>query len=301
MKKKLKKLKGFTLVELIVVMAILVSLLTSILQLMEPVKEAYRDSTIYEQQRTVENSIISYIAESTRYAKAISIIDEGVSIDTDNDGSGDINPNNLNAAAMYFINKNGLKVADYKDIEVIVIDRKTKFQYKGKDVQGRLVRIRGLGTASLSVPSWGATVTEADLAGTNWTTKKCYMAMGPDYYGDMSYDILLPSDWSDTLSPAQTDSSGKYFPVNQLQRGFDIIVSPKTAKKGVETVTKGSVTCMNYFVTAATIDYQTYITTNNSDSTKMPEKFNMGRKGALAGKDANETKDTYIIFLRPDV
>lgn len=300
MKKKLKKLKGFTLVELIVVMAVLVSILTSILQLMEPVKEAYRDSTIYEQQRTVENSIISYIAESTRYAKAISIIDEGVSIDTDGDGSGDTNPNNLNAAVNYFINKNGLKTADYKDIEIIVIDRKTKFQYKGKDVQGRLVRMRGV---TGTVPSWGATVTEAELKGTNWTTKKCYMAMGPDYYGDMSYEILLPSDWSDTLTPAQTDSNGKYFPVNQLQRGFDIVVSPKTAKKGVDTLTKGSVTCMNYFVTAATIDYQTYITTNNSEKSLMPDKFNMKRKGALAGKSeaGNETKDTYIIFLRPDV
>lgn len=286
--KKLKKLKGFTLIELIVVMAILVSLLTAILQLMEPVQEAYRDSTIYEQQRTVENGIISYIAESTRYAKAISIIDEGVGIDTNNDGSADIYPNNLNAAANYFINKNNLGVSNYKDIEVIVIDRSTKFQYKGKDVQGRLVRIRGLDT----VPSWGATVTEADLAGTSWNTKACYMAMGPNYYGDMSFDIVLPNEWADS------DSDGTAEAVNQLQRGFDIVVNPKTPKKNIDTVTNGSVTSMNYFVSPATIDYQTFIPDPTSGTLPGSVSF---KQGALAGKtdSSNEEIDTYIFFLRP--
>lgn len=294
MKKKLKSLKGFTLVELIVVMAILVSLLTAILQLMEPVQEAYRDSTIYEQQRTVENGIISYIAESTRYAKAISIIDEGVGIDTNNDGSADIYPNNLNAAANYFINKNNLGVSNYKDIEVIVIDRSTKFQYKGKDVQGRLVRIRGLDT----VPSWGATVTEADLAGTSWNTKACYMAMGPNYYGDMSFDIVLPNEWKDTLPEGALD--GKADPVNQLQRGFDIEVSPKSAKKGIETKTNGSVTSMNYFVTPTFIDYQTYLPSSNVTTGSYPTGHD-NSKPVAGTTGTSEELDTYILFLRPDV
>lgn len=291
MKKKLKSLKGFTLVELIVVMAIMVSLLTAILQLMEPVQEAYKDSTVYEQQRTVENGIISYIAESTRYAKAISIIDQGIDIDTDNDGSADIyGVGNLTDAANYFINKNGLAVADYKNIEVIVIDRSTVFKYKGKDVQGRLVRMRGLGTGSLSVPSWGATVTESDLASTAWTTKSCYMAMGPDYYGDLSFDIILPNEWADS------DSDGTAEAVNQLQRGFDIIVNPRTPKRDIETVTNGSVTSMNYFVSPATIDYQTYIPDPVSGSLPGSVSF---KNGALAGKVSHENNDTYIFFLRP--
>lgn len=299
MKKKLKSLKGFTLVELIVVMAIMVSLLTAILQLMEPVQEAYRDSTIYEQQRTVENGIISYIAESTRYAKAISIIDEGVGIDTNNDGSADIHPNNLTAAANYFINKNNLDVADYKNIEVIVIDRSTKFQYKGKDVQGRLVRMRGLGTTSLSVPpSWGATVSEADLAGTSWNTKACYIAMGSDYYGDMSFNIVLPNTWTDTLPVGALD--GKADPVNQLQRGFDIEVSPKSAKKGIETKTNGSVTSMNYFVTPTFIDYQTYLPSSNVTTGSYPTGHD-NSKPVAGTTGTSEELDTYILFLRPDV
>ena len=290
MKKRLKSLKGFTLIELIIVMAILVSLLTAILQLMEPVHEAYRDSTIYEQQRTIENGIISYIAESTRYAKAISIIDQNVPIDTNTDNSPDINPNNLNAAANYFINKNGLQVADYKNIEVIVIDRSTKFEYKGQEVKGRLVRIRGLGTTSLDVPSWGATVTEADLAGPNWTTRKCYMAMGPDYYGDMSFDIILPNEWKDTNSDSTAEA------INQLQRGFDIVVNPKTAKRNIDTVTNGSVTSMNYFVSPATIDYQTYVYPVTSGSLPSDRWLVNSR---VAGTESHEENDTYIFFLRP--
>lgn len=296
MKKRLKSLKGFTLIELIIVMAILVSLLTAILQLMEPVQEAYRDSTIYEQQRTVENGIISYIAESTRYAKAISIIDEGVGIDTNNDGSADIHPNNLTAAANYFINKNNLKVADYKNIEVIVIDRSTKFQYKGKDVQGRLVRIRGLGDTSLSVPSWGATVSEADLKGSAWNTKACYMAMGPDYYGDMSFDIVLPNKWEDYLPEGAPDGTADA--INQLQRGFDIEVSPKTPKKTIETKTNGSVTSMNYFVTPAFIDYQTYLPDDMVTSGSYPTAHD-NSKPVAGTTGSSEELDTYIFFLRP--
>lgn len=296
--KKLKKLKGFTLIELIVVMAILVSLLTAILQLMDPVKEAYRDSTIYEQQRTVENGIISYIAESTRYAKAISIIDEGVGIDTDNNGSLDSHPNNLQAAANYFINKNNLQVSDYKNIEVIVIDRSTKFQYKGKDVQGRLVRIRGLGNSSLTVPSWGATVSEADLESSAWNTKACYMAMGPDYYGDMSFDIVLPNKWEDNLPEGAPDGTADA--INQLQRGFDIEVSPRTPKKTIETKTNGSVTSMNYFVTPAFIDYQTYLPNSMHVSGALPTaRDNSHMIPGMVG-DGYEL-DTYIFFLRPDV
>ena len=279
-------------------MAIMVSLLTAILQLMEPVQEAYRDSTIYEQQRTVENGIISYIAESTRYAKAISIIDQGVGIDTDGNGSLDSHPNNLQAAANYFINKNSLKVADYKNIEVIVIDRSTKFQYKGKDVQGRLIRMRGLGDTSLNVPSWGSTVSEADLKGSGWNTKACYMAMGPDYYGDMSFDIVLPNEWKDYLPEGATD--GNADAVNQLQRGFDINVSPKTPKKTIDTKTNGSVTSMNYFVTPAFIDYQTYLPSAMvTDGSTYPTGHDNAKP--VAGTGASEEIDTYIFFLRPDV
>ena len=289
-------LKGFTLIELVVVMAILVSLLTAILQLMEPVEEAYRDSTIYEQQRTVENGIISYIAESTRYARAISIIDQNVGIDTDNNGSADIHPNNLTAAANYFINKNSLKVSDYKNIEVIVIDRGTKFQYKGTQVQGRLVRLRGLGDTSLTVPSWGPTVTEADLAGPDWNSKDCYMAMGPDYYGDMSFNIVLPNEWS--LPAGAPDSAAA--PVNQLQRGFDIFVTPKTAKKNIETKTSGTVTSMNYFVNPAFIDYQTYLPSSSVLSGTYPSGHD-NSKPVAGTTGSSEELDTYILFLRPDV
>lgn len=291
MKNKMKKLKGFTLIELIIVMALMVSILTAILQLMDPVQEAYRDSTIYEQQRTVENSIISYIAESTRYAKAISILDQGVNADTDKNGSGDFNIANLQSAANYFIDKNNLKAADYPNIQVIVIDRSTEFEYKNTTVKGRIIRIKGLPGGN--APTWGSTVTESDLQGSDWNTAARYVAMGPSYYGDMSFDIILPNDWL-----TDTDSDGNLDPDNQLKRGFDIQVSMKTPKKSIQTSTTGSVTNMNYFVTADIIDYQTFIPTPSTGT--LPAKVTY-RQGALAGKDSHEEADTYIFFLRPDV
>ena len=283
MVKKIKKLKGFTLIELVIVMAILVSLLTAILQLMEPVQEAYRDSTIYEQQRTVENGIISYIAENTRYAQSLSIIDQGMSVKF-KDGSS-YTVNSEEDAVKYFRDYNGLKddpVTNAK-IQIIRIDRSTIYKYGSTECTGRLIRRRGW-NSTYSAASGTVTDNEVD---TSWATKNYYMAMGSAYYGRASYDIQLPNQWIDL------DGDGNKDRKNQLQMGFDIDVSPKTPQKTIDTKSSGSVTVMNYKINenVELIDYQTFSPDLDSST---------GKCGPVAGTDSNENKDTYIVFIRPN-
>lgn len=268
--KIMKKLKGFTLIELIIVMALLVSVLTAILQLMQPVNEAFSDSTIYDEQRTVEDGIISYICETTRYAKNISIVDKGVSL-KNSDGTsytGYGGSSDLSSAVTYFKEINSLTSADDSKIQIIVIDRHTEFKDGASSYRGRIIRMKGWNS---SYATWGSSVNIDDVnSASAWQTKSRYMALGAAFYGKNSYDIILPND---------VDGSGNS--VNQLARGFDIQVSPKTAKKNVDTLMKGSVTNMNYTIAPTTIDYQTF------------------DAPGIAGTNSRENNDTYIIFVNP--
>jgi prepilin-type N-terminal cleavage/methylation domain-containing protein len=71
-----KKLKGFTLIELIIVMAILAIMMAAIMKFFEPIRMVYNDATYYEQRRSVTNSMVKYTTESIRYAKYLAIFDQ---------------------------------------------------------------------------------------------------------------------------------------------------------------------------------------------------------------------------------
>jgi prepilin-type N-terminal cleavage/methylation domain-containing protein len=70
---KNKQLKGFTLIELIIVMVIIGIILTGVLNFFKPIRQVFVDSTVYEQQRTVQTGIAEYITESTRYCNNMGI------------------------------------------------------------------------------------------------------------------------------------------------------------------------------------------------------------------------------------
>lgn len=285
----MKKVKAFTLIELIVVMAILVGVLTSILQLMQPVTAAYNDSTEYERQRTVESGIITYITESVRYANKITICDQGVTTSSyDYIGPGGSISSKTKKitsetdAVTYFCEKNKIDMSDsneMKKIQVIRIDRSTN--YDGE--RGRLIRRNGWNSSKSSF-----TGSMSDALVKTYTTKELYMAMGPDYYNDRSYTIVIPN-LKDTY--IHYDPIGNAIPnsdltpdnVSQLPKGFDVIVGMYSPKKDVVTQMTGSVTMMNYKIKVCNIDYQT------------SSQQDFGNGGTTS-----EKLDTYIVFTRPN-
>ena len=282
---KLKKLKGFTLIELIIVMAIFVSVLTAILQLMEPVNEVFADTVMYEGQRTAEQGIADYITESLRYSERASIIDQGQSV-TFPGTSSPYNIDDESAAVNYFAAKNSLDLTDSDvcdRINVIRIDRTTTYKDGDYLYTGRLIRRKGW-DASVTPFAAVSTVDIEDVKST-YTTSKLYMALGPDYYGKDSYSICVP----------KYDDFGN---LRQLQMGFDVecesfIIGGTTANnlranRQIKTTTSSTVTAMNYLIKIDMLDYQTN------------DQKDFGKYGTSTGYGSSTAKDTYIVFIRPN-
>lgn len=179
------KLKGFTLVELVVVMAIMGILMVGIMQMFKPIRTIYVDSTQYEAQRTAQNGVVQYITESVRYATDMGIY-------TDNSPSSAVDDFAAQYCTDYAIDS--AKVSDVtseiqKYAEVIIIDNKTT--HYSKDYTGRLIRRKvdmASGDAINSDPS--ITTGEAKVIDAT-STDEWRTALGEAYYGENTYSINI--------------------------------------------------------------------------------------------------------------
>lgn len=183
------KLKGFTLVELIVVMAIMSILMVAMMNMFRPIREMYVDSTQYEAQRTAQSGVVEYITETVRYATDMGVYN---------------NVSTAQAAAKAFAEKycdeNGYDKTDnnnlnaiYKHVEVIVIDNKTT--HYSKNFTGRLIRRKvDASTSTISEPTFTGTSNIVNPSATNmWRT-----ALGEAFYGENTYYVTL--DTSDSAN-----------------------------------------------------------------------------------------------------
>ncbi|MBP0960500.1 MAG: prepilin-type N-terminal cleavage/methylation domain-containing protein [Oscillospiraceae bacterium] len=72
MKKNMKKaLKGFTLVELIIVMALMSALMVMVGLILKPISQVFADTTAYTEDRYVMDGIAQYLDENLKYADKI--------------------------------------------------------------------------------------------------------------------------------------------------------------------------------------------------------------------------------------
>ncbi|MBP1549057.1 MAG: prepilin-type N-terminal cleavage/methylation domain-containing protein [Oscillospiraceae bacterium] len=182
-----KILKGFTLVELIVVMAILVILMAGIMNMFKPIRETYVDATLYESQRTVQNGVVQYVTESVRYAT-----DLGVYSTTGSTATSDV-VSAVNNFTKAYLKANGVSDTDIadtakytttkdaikKNAEVIIIDNSTAYSYNGENYTGRILRRKVDGTTAIT--------SNAEVAGTS----ECRLALGSAYYGESDLDVIL--------------------------------------------------------------------------------------------------------------
>lgn len=210
-----KIFKGFTLVELIVVMAIISILMLGIMQMFKPIRTLYVDSTLNETQRTAQNGIIQYVTESVRYATDLGIYTKGGSIGSASAAVDAFAEQYLFDNGIYSANctettpgASGLTIqadADYATklaktknkiracAEVIIIDN-TKINYNGTDCSGRILRrkvtppAKGTTVTSGSVPS---DPTYASGKSALTSTDDWRIALGTAYYGENTYNISL--------------------------------------------------------------------------------------------------------------
>lgn len=187
-----KTLKAFTLIELIMVMAIMTILMAAIMQLMKPIRATYVDSTLYEAQRTTQSGIVKYITESVRYATDVGIYTPGVVYKEYNTSkrttktltfTGDVEQ-----AVINFKQRTGIK--DDKLIRVITIDNKNPYTYGDKQLLGRLLVSRPATTSTGETKS--TTLKNAATIGTGDGYAR--LALGPAYYGSHSFSINVVPD-----------------------------------------------------------------------------------------------------------
>lgn len=278
------KLKGFTLVELIVVMVIMSILMAGIMQLFKPMRTVYVDATQYEAQRTAQNGVVTYITESVRFATDMGIYNQGVS--------------NASAAAdelvkQYCINNSitdasGNAIAPYnttevaaiksevkKYAEVIIIDNTNEHTYYSKKYTGRLLRRKLSATSPAAVTAEPAMTTAA--ADTNWR-----IAMGEAYYGANTFSINLTV--ADSDSDGVSDDGMLGISVSSTKNGKRDVSNAGSETVVTPSVTRGSVLCRNLAGAGA----------NGVNKTGV---FDVSK---YSGSSATSKTKTYIVFLSHD-
>ncbi|MDE7287901.1 MAG: type II secretion system GspH family protein [Oscillospiraceae bacterium] len=277
------KLKGFTLVELIVVMAIISILMLAIMKMFQPIRDTYVDTTQYEAQRTAQNGVIQYITESVRYATdmgiyndsistASSAVDEFVKVYCIDKNITDASGNALipyNDAGELVKIKNEIK--KYADVIVIANDDNNAHTYSNKKYTGRLLRRK---SQSLTLP-------EPSIK-TAAPTSDWRIALGEAYYGTNTYSINLTVTDSDT--DGISDDGMITVSVQSTKNGKRDISNAGKETTLTNNVTKGGVLCRNL------------IGSNNNGVTKQGV-FDVSK---YSGSSATSGTKTYIVFLNTD-
>ena len=204
---KRKILKGFTLIELIVTMAIMTILMAAIMQMFKPIRETFVESTMLENRRSSQNGVITYITESVRFATDIGIYQV----------SGLKAENAVTTFAADYADAAGLASgsAEYnnavklikENAQIIIIDNKDdKYLFGADKFRGRLLR-----RTADSLGSADASKFDED------DPDNFRIAMGAAYYGSSDYDILVTADSSSSSIGVSVSSLATYGALGKTQ------------------------------------------------------------------------------------
>ncbi|WP_028510107.1 prepilin-type N-terminal cleavage/methylation domain-containing protein [Ruminococcus sp. NK3A76] len=209
---------GFTLVELIIVVALLSIMLGAILRLIDPIRNVYHDTLDTVNTKTVGETMISFVEDKTRYATNMLIL-------RDYKGVPQINANTAKGTARV-----GNTSVEFTD--VIIIDNHNLRGYGLSDYQGDT----GSLAARKNCRGTIYTIGKIGESGTLDLTKLNTGTIGDDVYGAYSYDI---SCCTKTLANARKTlnfsvasypmelSSGSYVktaePEYKAERYFDLV------------------------------------------------------------------------------
>lgn len=255
----MKKIKGFTLIELIIVMAVMSILLIGIMQMMKPIRGTFVDSTYYEAQRNTQNGVITYLSENLRYATNVGIYTSGT----------------VGSAIDDFKNNVVDNTYAENEIHVITIDNKRDYTYNGATgFRGRVIVNKPTAT--------GYDKTKAD----DPTSNSARVALSEAYYGDCSYSINI------------TPVTSGIFPALKLE-SLDITVSSlldhgsfgKSKKKNIDTNTEDIATSANQFVST-----KGYVICGNMEFSR--DDCGNYKQPSTVSTTTHDTK-TYIVYTLP--
>ena len=195
-----KIIKGFTLIELIIVMAILVILMSAIMNMFKPIREVYVDATLYESQRTAQNGTVQYITESIRYSTDLGMytmdkvtnVEGAVTAFTD----AYLTANGVTTTDPDYTTKRNNTLAKIKEqAEVIIIDNTADaYAFSNNNYTGRILRRKFVKNASGGIAQ--ITNDAEDV-----TSNECRLALGAAYYGKSDYSITFDIKQETTGTP----------------------------------------------------------------------------------------------------
>ncbi len=239
----MKKIKGFTLIELIIVMAIFAILMAAIMRMFTPIRATYVDSTLYENQRTSQNGVVTYITESVRYATDLGMYTKN-KVSTVSGA--------VDAFTKALLEENGVKNTDtdytqkynstlnkvQRMAEVIIIDNtEDKYSFGNGTFTGRILRRKFVNNPSynaVSDPPYNKYQTMSSNAETAGSTE-CRLALGSAYYGESDYTISFT---------IQQDASNK----GDASKGIGVTVASGASSGGSDVwviENEGFVLCKN--------------------------------------------------------
>lgn len=264
------KFKGFTLVELIVVMALISVIMLGVMQLFKPIRTVYVNAVQYETQRNAQNGVVKYITESVRFSADMGIYNNGISSASDA----------VNAFATAYCTANSIdasKVADVtnaikKHAEVIIIanDSNNAHTYHGKTYWGRLIRRKNVGTAT-SVPADPALQTAA-------YTDDWRIAMSEAYYGENTFTINLSV--TDANHDGTSDDGILSVAVSSTRNGKRDITNVGKETTVTTNINRGAVLCRNLV--------------NGGNGVNKAGIFDVSK---YHGSSSTSGAKTYIVFL----
>lgn len=299
-----RKFKAFTLIELIIVIAIFGIIMTGLMNFFRPIRETYVDSTLYEQQRTTQNGILEYLCETTRYADAMYIYDNGSKSDEDYpDGSHPSAVTSARAAFEDFCKHMNITDADAKKkVKVLVINRASVYDKSGAISSSTATSsdsadvkygnaLRGRIITCIDGTEWPTTANaEAGLRCSGVGDGATYMALGGAYYGVADYDIYI--DWDNTANSNTSFDGVTFCVVSSMRNTGNVVVNGGTNGGSSIDVDGGAVTLKTV---------QKNVTKNLQRSKKF-KYFNDGTPyGTITptGSISGGSKNTYIVFTVP--
>lgn len=194
-----KKLKAFTLVELIVAIAVFGILMTGIVKMIEPMSNAATNASVLNNQRNVENAIVTYIGENLRYASNLAIIEGGTADEAVNKFIS-LGPCDTKGYQIDYTSAiNG--PANKAKIKVLAFDTTNTYPYKNHDFTGRLI-------SKVDGKSGSLDFSYASLNSSGSTNQ--YLVFGDDYYAQGDY--FLKACISDGSLYLSVDSDYFYTP-----------------------------------------------------------------------------------------
>lgn len=298
----MKKLKAFTLIELIVVIAIFGIIMTGVVQMISPISTAATNAKVLNNQQTVETSMSGYLGESLRYANNLLIIEEGCTVDS-------ITVNSAETAIDAFFAYNPCnfsgrvfaKTADNeKLVNVIAFDGKNLYQPAGTGWYcGRLI-------SSLSGRTGTLDFTQLAPDG----SKNQYVVFGDSFYGPADYymevsldetshvmDLTINSDYHYSNSPSSaisnTGSTGKNGKSTYELRNygvggsyvFKLVRKTGAAGDGIRTERTQKNT------TNAKMIYFVYVDEHTIDKMTIDESLSVGVSPTLSGCEEHYTSN----------